>query len=52
MSPERWQQIEQLYHAALERAADERAAFLAAACLDDESLQREVEALLVAADRT
>ena len=32
MKPERWQQIEQLYHAALERAVSERPAFLDAAC--------------------
>ena len=35
MDKERWQQIEMLYHAALERAPDERAAFLADACGDD-----------------
>lgn len=28
MSPERWQQIEQIYHAALERAPEDRFAFL------------------------
>jgi serine/threonine protein kinase/Flp pilus assembly protein TadD len=43
---ERWQQIEQLYHAALERGAEERAPFLAAACAGDEELLREVESLL------
>ncbi len=46
MTPERWQQIEQLYHSALERKANERAAFLAEACADDEALRREVESLL------
>src|SRR5262245_24006901 len=46
MQPERWQRIEQLYHAALERNANERATFLAAACAGDEALRREIESLL------
>src|SRR5215813_9723658 len=46
MKPERWRQIEQLYHAALDREPDERAAFLAETCIDDSSLLREVEELL------
>jgi serine/threonine protein kinase/TolB-like protein/Flp pilus assembly protein TadD len=43
---DRWQQVEQLYHAALERGAVERGAFLAEACAGDEALRREVESLL------
>jgi Tol biopolymer transport system component len=43
---ERWQQVEQLYHSALERGAEGRAAFLAEACGGDEGLRREVESLL------
>ena len=46
MDKQRWQQIETLYHAALERAPGERAAFLADACADDSGLLREVEELL------
>jgi serine/threonine-protein kinase len=46
MPPERWQRIEELYHAALERAPDERAAWLAETCADDSDLRREVEELL------
>src|SRR5262245_35686056 len=46
MDKQRWQQIETLYHAALERPPDERAAFLAEACADDSGLLREVEELL------
>ena len=45
MTPERWRQIEELFHAARARSAGERAAFLAAACPDDE-VRREVELLL------
>ena len=46
MESERWLEIEQLYHAALERDERARAAFLAKACGGDESLRREVESLL------
>jgi serine/threonine protein kinase len=44
-SDSRWQRIEELYHAALERHESERAAFLLAAC-DDDALRHEVESLL------
>src|SRR5262245_47865410 len=47
MKPERWHKIEKLYHSALEREAEQRAAFLAEACAGDDSLRREVESLLV-----
>jgi hypothetical protein len=48
MTPERWQHVEQLYEAALERKADDRIAFLDKACGDDHVLRREVESLLQA----
>src|SRR5947207_7828705 len=46
MNAEHWQRVERLYHATLEKDADERAAFLNEACDGDESLRREVESLL------
>ena len=46
MTPERWQQVEQLYLLAAEREPDQRAAFLDEACAGDEKLRREVESLL------
>src|SRR5918911_1583926 len=46
MRPERWQQISTVFQAALARGPAERAAFLREACADDDSLRREVEALL------
>jgi eukaryotic-like serine/threonine-protein kinase len=46
MNPDRWQRIEELYHAALAREREGRAAFLANACQGDEELRREVESLL------
>ncbi len=48
MTPERWQQIEQIYFQALERAREDRAAFLTAACAGDEALRQEIEDLLAA----
>jgi eukaryotic-like serine/threonine-protein kinase len=45
-SPERWATVERLYHAALARAADTRAEFLADACAGDQELRRQVESLL------
>ncbi len=50
MTAERWQQIEQLYHDALEREAGQRRAFLNEACAGNEALRREVAALLAAND--
>jgi len=46
VTPERWQQVKELFESALECAPDERAAFLDHACDGDESLRGEVESLL------
>jgi eukaryotic-like serine/threonine-protein kinase len=46
MTPERYRQIGELYHAALEADAAERAALLERACSGDEELRREVESLI------
>jgi eukaryotic-like serine/threonine-protein kinase len=46
MTPERWQQVSRIYHAALARDDGERASFLREACRDDEPLRQEVESLL------
>jgi eukaryotic-like serine/threonine-protein kinase len=51
MKPDRWAQIDRLLDEALEHETDERAAFLAVACVDDPELRQEVESLLVAHDR-
>ena len=50
MTDPRWERAVELFHSALERAPDERAAFLRDACGTDESLYETVLAL-VAADR-
>ena len=46
MDPQRWEEIERLYHMAREREAGEREKFLAEACGGDEPLRREVQSLL------
>jgi TolB-like protein len=50
VDPERWQQVDRLFEAVLERAAAERAVFLAGACAMDPELKTEVESLLAAHD--
>src|ERR1017187_5501411 len=46
MDPEHWRQGEEVYHASLKVAADQRARFLQDACGSDEELRREVDSLL------
>ena len=52
MTPERYQEVGQLYRAALEVEPERRAAFLAGACGGDEALRQEVESLLGFATRS
>jgi len=47
MTPERFQQISQLYHAAMACEPEERAAFIQQSCERDPDLRREVESLLI-----
>jgi eukaryotic-like serine/threonine-protein kinase len=44
--PDRWGQIEDLYHRASELDKSQRGTFLKVACAGDDSLRREVESLL------
>src|SRR5512132_2955947 len=46
MRPERWQQIDELFHEALACDPAEREGFLANRCGDDEELRREIESLI------
>ncbi|HKP85642.1 MAG TPA: protein kinase [Blastocatellia bacterium] len=46
MTPERWQQIEEIFQTALDLAPDERDLYVTKACAGDEELQRQVETLL------
>jgi eukaryotic-like serine/threonine-protein kinase len=49
--PDRRRRVEDLCHAALDREVRERAAFVPAACGDDQALRDEVEALLARAQK-
>ncbi len=51
MTPERYQQIGEIYHSALERGPKQRVAFLAEACAGDEELLREVESLIASNEK-
>ena len=46
MTPDPLDEVSRVYHAALERAANERRAFLEEACARNEALKREVASLL------
>ena len=48
MTPERWQEVQDLFGAALDLPADQRLAFLGEACTADSLLRAEVESLLAA----
>src|SRR5687768_1770432 len=51
MTPEQYQRVGQLFHAALEVGPDSRIAFVTGACGGDEALRQEVESLLAAHDK-
>ena len=51
MKPERWKQVNDLFQSAVERAPEERAAFLDESCYGDEGMRREVESLLTSHER-
>ncbi len=51
MTPERWQKVKQIFHAALDKPAAERPAFVARACDGDDELRGEVESLLASSEK-
>src|SRR5262245_34544347 len=51
MTPERWQQVKQIFNSAVRRDASEREAFLFDACGNDNELRREVESLIEAHEK-
>lgn len=48
MTPEKWDKVSELFHAASELPADERSTFLDRECGEDASLRTEVDSLLAA----
>src|SRR6478735_5972541 len=51
MKPERWKQVNDLFQSAIERAPEERAAFLDESCYGDQGMRREIESLLTSHER-
>ena len=51
MDPQRWKQIDKIFHAALDRESSGRAAFLIDACQGDDSLRAEVESLIASYEK-
>src|ERR1035438_7132569 len=51
MDSERWKQVDSVLQSALDRAPEERDAFLRGACVGDETLEREVRSLLTSEER-
>jgi Tol biopolymer transport system component/predicted Ser/Thr protein kinase len=51
MHPERWKQVDDVLQSALDRAPEERDAFLRQACAGDQALEREVRSLLTLEDK-
>ena len=47
MTPERWKRLEEVYHSARARPVEDRTAYLAESCGDDEDLRRQIESLLI-----
>jgi serine/threonine protein kinase/tetratricopeptide (TPR) repeat protein len=52
MSPERWQQIEEVFQAALDLPEGERAPYISASCAGDEELREQVLALVAQHDES
>ncbi|HEY6121696.1 MAG TPA: protein kinase, partial [Pyrinomonadaceae bacterium] len=46
MTPDRWQQVKDIFNSALKRRPEDRAAFLSERCARDTSLRNEVESLI------
>ena len=51
MTPERWQQVKQIFQSAIERPPAERDGFISEACANDPALRSEVESLISSHDQ-
>jgi eukaryotic-like serine/threonine-protein kinase len=51
MTPERWQQVKEIFNSAIQYEPKGRAAFLLQACGGDEALRKEVESLLASHEK-
>src|SRR5207247_932592 len=50
MTPERWQQVKQIFQSAIERPPSERDGFISQACADDPDLRSQVRSLISSYD--
>ncbi|HEX7999681.1 MAG TPA: protein kinase [Pyrinomonadaceae bacterium] len=51
MTPERWKKVEEVFESALERAPEERSAYLTQACAGDAALRNQVETLIASYEK-
>ncbi len=51
MTPERWQQVKEIFHSALQQEPEQRSVFISNASGGDESLRKEVESLIASHDK-
>ena len=52
MTPERWQQVKEIFNSAITYRADERSLFISQACSGDEELRSEVESLIASHEQS
>src|SRR5688572_2999406 len=51
MTPERWQQVKEIFNSAISHRPEERSFFISQACSGDEALRSEVESLIASHER-
>jgi eukaryotic-like serine/threonine-protein kinase len=52
MTPERWQQVKEIFNSAITYRPEERNSFVSRACLGDEELRNEVESLIASHEQS
>jgi serine/threonine protein kinase len=52
MTPERWQQVKEIFNSAIAYEPEERSSFISRACLGDEELRSEVESLIASHEQS
>ena len=52
MTPERWQQVKEIFNSAINYRPEERGFFLSQACSGDENLRKEVESLIASHEQS
>ena len=52
MTPERWQQVKEIFNSAIAQGPEERSSFISQACSGDAELRNEVESLIAAHEQT